>query len=35
MLTRGKYNAVSKFMDDDEQTHLKFEWTFEIKKDWQ
>jgi hypothetical protein len=34
MMARGHYNAVSKFVDDDEQTHLKFEWSFDIKKDW-
>lgn len=34
MLARGKYKAVSKFVDDDEQTHLQFEWSFEVKKDW-
>ena len=34
MITRGHYNAVSKFVDDDNQTHLKFEWSFDIKKDW-
>jgi len=34
MLARGHYNAVSKFIDDDNITHLKFEWAFDIKKDW-
>ncbi|MCJ1312257.1 hypothetical protein MMC25_005931 [Agyrium rufum] len=34
MLARGTYNAVSQFIDDDEVAHLKFEWTFEIAKDW-
>lgn len=34
MMARGHYNAVSKFIDDDNQTHLKFEWSFDIKKDW-
>lgn len=34
MLARGHYNAVSKFIDDDNHTHLKFEWSFDIKKDW-
>lgn len=34
MLARGHYNAISKFVDDDDQTHLKFEWSFDIKKDW-
>ncbi|EFE42240.1 hypothetical protein TRV_03020 [Trichophyton verrucosum HKI 0517] len=34
MLSRGRYNAVSRFVDDDDVDHLKFEWTFEIAKDW-
>lgn len=34
MLVRGKYEAVSKFVDDDNVAHLKFEWAFEIVKDW-
>ncbi|KAF2217347.1 hypothetical protein CERZMDRAFT_119798 [Cercospora zeae-maydis SCOH1-5] len=34
MLGRGKYHAVSKFIDDDKTTHLHFEWSFEVKKDW-
>jgi Rho GDP-dissociation inhibitor len=34
MLARGHYNAISKFVDDDNQTHLQFEWAFDIKKDW-
>jgi len=34
MLVRGKYNAVSSFIDDDNHIHLKFDWTFDIKKDW-
>ena len=34
MIARGHYNAVSRFVDDDDQTHLKFEWSFDIKKDW-
>ncbi|KAF2009937.1 E set domain-containing protein [Aaosphaeria arxii CBS 175.79] len=34
MLARGHYNATSKFVDDDNETHLKFEWSFDIKKDW-
>lgn len=35
MLARGKYDAISRFVDDDDHEHLLFEWTFEIKKDWQ
>lgn len=34
MLARGKYDAVSRFVDDDNDEHLIFEWTFEIKKEW-
>ncbi|KAL6710078.1 rho GDP dissociation inhibitor [Coniothyrium glycines] len=35
MLGRGKYQAVSKFVDDDNVTHLQFDWSFDITKDWQ
>jgi len=34
MMGRGSYSAVSKFVDDDNKTHLKFEWSFDVKKDW-
>ncbi|CAL5870601.1 uncharacterized protein PFLUO_LOCUS4840 [Penicillium psychrofluorescens] len=34
MMARGHYNAVSKFLDDDEHTHLQFEWSFDIAKNW-
>lgn len=34
MMARGHYSAVSKFIDDDDHTHLKFEWSFDITKDW-
>ncbi|KAJ5492369.1 RHO protein GDP dissociation inhibitor [Penicillium expansum] len=34
MIARGHYNAVSKFIDDDQHTHLLFEWSFDIAKDW-
>lgn len=34
MMARGHYNAVSKFLDDDEHTHLLFEWSFDITKAW-
>lgn len=34
MMARGHYNAVSKFLDDDDHTHLQFEWSFDIAKDW-
>ncbi|KAM3503867.1 hypothetical protein MY11210_008566 [Beauveria gryllotalpidicola] len=34
MLLRGHYDAVSSFVDDDKKTHLQFEWSFDIAKDW-
>lgn len=34
MVTRGKYSVHSLFTDDDNHEHLKWEWTFEIKKNW-
>lgn len=34
MMARGSYTAVSRFVDDDDHTHLKFEWAFNITKDW-
>lgn len=34
MIARGHYNALSRFVDDDQQEHLRFEWSFDIKKDW-
>ena len=34
MVARGHYEAVSKFVDDDSQEHLKFEWSFDITKEW-
>lgn len=34
MIARGHYNAVSTFVDDDQKTHLTFEWSFDIAKDW-
>ena len=34
MLARGHYNAISRFVDDDNKTHLEFEWSFDIAKDW-
>jgi len=35
MIARGKYDVVSKFTDDDDNAHLLFEWSFEIKKSWE
>ncbi|XP_044760106.1 rho GDP-dissociation inhibitor 1 [Coccinella septempunctata] len=34
LMTRGSYTVHSLFTDDDKNEHLKWEWTFEIKKDW-
>ncbi|WEW60911.1 rho GDP dissociation inhibitor [Emydomyces testavorans] len=34
MLARGHYTALSRFVDDDDHTHLQFEWSFDIAKDW-
>ncbi|KAH9393682.1 hypothetical protein TYRP_021600 [Tyrophagus putrescentiae] len=34
MLARGTYNVKSLFTDDDQNEHLKWEWTFELRKDW-
>ncbi|KAL1488906.1 hypothetical protein ABEB36_014693 [Hypothenemus hampei] len=34
MISRGSYTVQSLFTDDDKNEHLKWEWTFEIKKDW-
>lgn len=35
MLARGSYGVKSLFTDDDQHEHLKWEWSFEIKKDWE
>eukprot|EP00123_Amoebidium_parasiticum_P001442 comp12528_c0_seq1/m.7515 comp12528_c0_seq1/g.7515 ORF comp12528_c0_seq1/g.7515 comp12528_c0_seq1/m.7515 type:complete len:181 (-) comp12528_c0_seq1:544-1086(-) len=34
MLARGEYKAHMKFIDDDNQCHLDFEYTIKIAKDW-
>jgi Rho GDP-dissociation inhibitor len=34
MINRGTYTIHSLFTDDDKHDHLKWEWTFEIRKDW-
>lgn len=34
MLARGSYTVKSKFLDDDGNTVLEWEWVFEIKKEW-
>jgi len=33
-LARGHYEAKSKFVDDDNVTHIQWNWSFDIKKDW-
>lgn len=33
-LARGSYAAESSFTDDDNVTHLKYDYAFEIKSDW-
>ncbi|XP_002731647.1 rho GDP-dissociation inhibitor 1-like [Saccoglossus kowalevskii] len=35
MVARGHYTVKSKFIDDDKNDHLSWEWAFDIKKDWQ
>nr|ABR27883.1 Rho GDP-dissociation inhibitor [Triatoma infestans] len=34
VMARGSYTVSSLFTDDDKNNHLKWEWAFEIKKDW-
>jgi len=34
MLARGSYKGHSKFVDDDQQVHLEFDYAFAIKKEW-
>jgi len=35
MIARGSYKVKSKFLDDDKSAHLEWEWSFDIKKDWE
>lgn len=35
MISRGSYTIKSLFTDDDQNEHLKWEWSLDIKKDWQ
>lgn len=35
LMARGTYSVASLFTDDDKHIHLKWDWTFEIKKDWE
>lgn len=34
LLARGSYKSTIKFIDDDDCTHLTFDYGFSIKKDW-
>ncbi|KPM08690.1 rho GDP-dissociation inhibitor 1-like protein [Sarcoptes scabiei] len=34
ILARGTYTVKSLFTDDDDNEHLKWEWSFELKKEW-
>uniref|UniRef100_A0A6B2EFX5 Rho GDP-dissociation inhibitor 3 n=1 Tax=Phlebotomus kandelakii TaxID=1109342 RepID=A0A6B2EFX5_9DIPT len=34
LMARGSYTVTSLFTDDDKNEHLKWDWSFEIKKDW-
>lgn len=34
ILARGHYTAISTFIDDDKKVHLRFDWAFDITKDW-
>ncbi|USP82850.1 uncharacterized protein yc1106_10124 [Curvularia clavata] len=33
-LYRGHYKVLSEVVDDDKKTHLQFNWSYDIKKDW-
>ena len=35
LMARGSYHAKSLFTDDDKNEILKWEWKFDIKKDWE
>lgn len=35
MIARGHYKVKSKFIDDDKNVHLAWEWSMDIKKDWE
>lgn len=35
MVARGTYTVKSLFTDDDNNQHLKWEWSFDLKKDWE
>jgi hypothetical protein len=33
-MARGGFGAKSLFIDDDNVTHLEYEWSFELKSGW-
>ncbi|XP_072298732.1 rho GDP-dissociation inhibitor 3 [Eucyclogobius newberryi] len=35
MITRGHYTIKSRFIDDDKNVHLAWDWGVDIKKDWE
>ena len=35
LMARGSYTVRSLFTDDDKHEHLKWEWSFDLKKDWE
>jgi len=35
LMSRGTYTVKSLFTDDDKNEHLKWEWSFELKKEWE
>lgn len=35
MLARGTYKVNSKFIDDDKEVHLEWDWQLKIAKDWE
>jgi len=34
LMARGDYSVKSKFLDDDKNVHLEWQWSFAVKKDW-
>ena len=35
VMSRGTYTLKSKFLDDDKNAYLEWEWALSIKKDWE
>lgn len=35
MIARGHYKFHSRFLDDDKNVHLEWDWTLDIAKDWE